>query len=92
LKIGWAEAIRGAPMKIVGLALLGLVFGLIAGGAIRVGLGLIWTTIFQTSCFEGYCGMLVFFTFMPIGSILGGLAGAFFGATAARMGRSRENL
>jgi len=67
-------------MRIVGLALLGLVFGLIAGAAIGVGLGLIWTTVLQTSCFEGYCGMLVFFTFMPIGSILGGLAGAFFSA------------
>jgi hypothetical protein len=30
----------------------------------------------QTSCFEGYCGMLVFLTFMPIGALLGGFAGA----------------
>jgi hypothetical protein len=79
-------------MKTVGLALLGLVLGVIAGAAIGVGLGLLWTRVFETSCFEGYCGMLVFFTFMPIGSILGGLAGAvWFGSLAAGRRRSREN-
>jgi hypothetical protein len=94
---GWAQAIAvttaGAAMKIVGLVLLGLVFGMIAGAAIGVGLGLVWTTLFQTSCFEGYCGLLVFLTFMPIGSILGGLTGAvWLGTLAARVGQSRENL
>ncbi len=64
------------PMRIMLLALTGFVFGAIAGGLIGVGLGLIWTGVFQTSCSEGYCGMLVFFTFMPIGMIVGGLAGA----------------
>ena len=50
----------------------------------RVGLGLIWAGVFRTSCFEGYCGMLVFLTFMPIGIVLGGVIGAltlgYFGA------------
>jgi hypothetical protein len=46
------------------------------GGVIGVGLGFVWTSIYHTSSFEGYSGMLVFFTFMPIGIILGGLAGA----------------
>jgi hypothetical protein len=63
-------------MKIVLLGSFGFAFGAIAGGMIGVGLGLIWTGAFRTSCFEGYCGSLVFFTFMPIGIIGGGLIGA----------------
>lgn len=54
----------------------GFVLGVFVGGALGVGAGLLWTSVFQTSCFEGYCGMLVFFTFMPLGAILGGLVGA----------------
>ena len=63
-------------MKIALLALIGLLLGLLAGAVIGVGAGLAWITVFRTSGFEGYSGMLVFFTFMPIGSIVGGLAGA----------------
>jgi hypothetical protein len=32
--------------------------------------------VFHTSDFEGYSGMLVFFTFMPIGIIVGAVLGA----------------
>jgi hypothetical protein len=32
--------------------------------------------VFHTTSFEGYSGMLVFFTFMPIGVIGGALIGA----------------
>ncbi|MGB7255513.1 MAG: hypothetical protein WBC94_18115 [Xanthobacteraceae bacterium] len=72
-------------MKVVMLGLIGFVLGAIAGGVIGVGLVFIWTSIFHTSSFEGYSGMLVFFTFMPIGIILGGLAGAIgLGILAAR--------
>jgi hypothetical protein len=63
-------------MKIVVLGLFGFAFGAIAGGLIGVGLGMIWTGVFQTSCVGGTCGMLVFFTFMPIGIFIGGLIGA----------------
>ena len=63
-------------MKIVLLGLVGLFLGAILGGAIGVGVGLVWTKVFDTNCFEGYCGMLVFLAFMPIGMALGGLAGA----------------
>jgi hypothetical protein len=63
-------------VKIVMLGLIGLILGAIAGGIIGVVCGLIWTDVFQTSSFEGYSGMLVFYTFMPIGIILGGLLGA----------------
>ena len=63
-------------MKIVMLGLIGLILGAILGGVIGVGLGFAWTTVFHTSSFEGYSGMLVFFTFMPIGIIAGALTGA----------------
>ncbi len=63
-------------MKVAMLGLIGFGLGAIAGGVIGVGLGLVWTSVFHTSSFEGYSGMLVFYTFMPIGIILGGLAGA----------------
>ena len=62
-------------MKVM-LALIGLFFGAIAGGAIGIGAGFLWTTVFHTSDFEGYSGMLVFFTFMPIGMIVGAVLGA----------------
>lgn len=66
----------GGRMKIFILGLVGLFVGAILGGVIGVGLGLIWTNMFRTSSFEGYSGMLVFYSFMPIGIILGALAGA----------------
>ena len=62
-------------MKVV-LALVGLFLGALAGGVIGVGAGFLWTTVFHTSDFEGYSGMLVFFTFMPIGIIGGAVLGA----------------
>jgi hypothetical protein len=62
-------------MKVM-LALVGLFFGAIAGGVIGVGAGFLWTTVFHTSDFEGYSGMLVFYTFMPIGIIIGAVLGA----------------
>jgi len=62
-------------MKVV-LALVGLFFGALAGGAIGVGAGYLWTSVFHTSDFEGYSGMLVFYTFMPLGIIIGAVLGA----------------
>ena len=62
-------------MKVV-LAFVGLFLGAIAGGAIGVGAGFLWTTVFHTSDFEGYSGTLVFATFMPIGIIVGAVLGA----------------
>jgi hypothetical protein len=58
------------------LAIIGLVFGAMFGAAIGVGLGFAYTKIFHVSDFEGYSGMLVFFTFMPLGAIVGGVGGA----------------
>ena len=69
-------------MKIV---LLGLLLGALGGAALGVGAGLAWVEIFKTSSFEGYSGMLVFFTFMPLGAAIGGLGGALlFGVIAIR--------
>ena len=62
-------------MQVAFLGCLGVVLGAVVGGAIGVGLGLVWTSVFHTSDFEGYSGMLVFFTFMPIGAIVGALFG-----------------
>ncbi len=72
-------------MKIALLALLGLVLGALGGAALGIGAGLAWIEIFKTSNLEGYSGMLVFFTFMPLGAVIGGLSGALlFGVTAIR--------
>jgi len=63
-------------MKIVMVGFVGLLLGAIVGGSIGVGLGLAWTSIFHTSSFEGYSGMLVFYAFMPVGVIFGAIIGA----------------
>jgi hypothetical protein len=72
-------------MKIISLALLGLMLGALGGAALGVGAGLLWVEIFKTTSFEGYSGMLVFFTFMPLGAAIGALGGALlFAVIAAR--------
>jgi hypothetical protein len=72
-------------MKIALLVLLGLVLGALGGAALGIGAGLAWVEIFKTSSFEGYSGMLVFFTFMPLGAPIGGIGGALlFGLLAVR--------
>ena len=63
-------------MKIALLVLLGLVLGALGGAALGIGAGLAWVEFFKTSSFEGYSGMLVFFTFMPLGAAIGGLGGS----------------
>jgi hypothetical protein len=72
-------------MKIALLVLIGLVLGGVGGATVGIGAGLAWVEIFKTTGFEGYSGMLVFFTFMPLGAGIGGLAGAIvLGAIAIR--------
>ena len=72
-------------MKIVLLAFLGLVLGALGGAVLGIGAGLAWIEVFKTPSFEGYSGMLVFFTFMPLGALIGGLGGALlFGVIAIR--------
>ncbi len=75
-------------MKVALLALLGLVLGALGGAALGVGAGLAWVEIFKTTDFEGYSGMLVFFTFMPLGAAIGGICGAvLFAVLAVRDGQ-----
>ena len=72
-------------MKVALLILLGLMLGALGGAALGIGAGLAWVEIFKTSSFEGYSGMLVFFTFMPLGAAIGGVGGALlFAAIAIR--------
>jgi len=72
-------------MKIALLALLGLVLGVLGGAALGIGAGLAWVEIFKTTSVEGDSGLLVFFTFMPLGAVIGGLGGALlFGVMAIR--------
>jgi hypothetical protein len=72
-------------MKIVLLALLGLLLGTLAGAVLGIAAGLAWLELFKPMRFEGYNSMLVFFTFMPLGAAIGGLGGALtFGLIALR--------
>jgi hypothetical protein len=72
-------------MKIALLVLLGLVIGALGGAALGIGAGIAWVQFFRTTGFEDYNGVLVFFTFMPLGAAIGGLGGAFlFGVIAIR--------
>src|SRR5258708_18226265 len=66
---------ENTSMKIALLVLLGLVLGALGGAALGIGAGLTWIEFFKTTSFEGYSGMLVFFTFMPLGAAIGGLRG-----------------
>jgi hypothetical protein len=69
-------------MKIVLLAVLGAILGALGGGAIGVVVGIGWITVFKTANSEA---SLVFFTFLPIGAMLGAAGGAIlFGVMAAR--------
>ncbi|HZP79768.1 MAG TPA: hypothetical protein VFB45_26780 [Pseudolabrys sp.] len=64
-------------MKLFFLGVLGLILGLIGGGAIAVGVGSICVEVFEVSKFEGGAGMMVFFIFMPVGAIIGAPLGAW---------------
>lgn len=77
-------------MRMILLVFVGLVLGLLGGALLGVGAGFAWISYFETSSFEGYSGMLVFMTFMPIGAVIGGLAGAVgLGILALRDGEPR---
>ena len=87
LSPGGFRSSTGVPssMKIALLVVLGLILGALGGAALGIGAGLAWVEIFKTTNFEGYSGMLVFFTFMPVGALIGGIGGALlFGLLAVR--------
>ena len=74
----WLTLLRcGAQhMKIVFLGLVGFFLGAMLGGVLGVIFGLVYVHVTHTTAHEGFAGMVVFFTFMPLGIILGGLLGA----------------
>jgi hypothetical protein len=73
---------RRQSMKLALLAVLGAILGALGGGAIGIVVGIAWVEIFKTVDSEA---VLVFFTFMPIGAIVGAAGGAIlFGVFAAR--------
>lgn len=72
-------------MKIALLAVLGLFLGALGGAALGIGAGLAFAEIFKATELDGDSGTLVFFTFMPLGALAGGLIGAIgFGVMAFR--------
>jgi len=74
-------------MMVVVVIFVGLLLGAMVGGIAGVLLGLLWTSVFHTTSFEGYSGSLVFGTFMPLGIIIGALIGAVgLGVLASRKG------
>lgn len=58
-------------MRTVLCTLLWAILGLFVGTVTGILIGLAWITVFQTSSFEGYSAMLVFFGFAPAGAIVG---------------------
>jgi hypothetical protein len=53
---------------------LGFLCGFIVGGTLAMVAGTIYVDAFDASCrSEGYCGMLIFGAFMPIGAIAGAI-------------------
>jgi hypothetical protein len=76
-------------MKTVVLAALGTIAGLILGAAVGILAGIAWINLVPTRDFEGEAAMLVFFTFAPAGSVLGGLSGAIAAGVLAARSRIR---
>lgn len=66
-------------MKTLLLIGLGTVLGAAVGAGIGLFIGQVYVELFQVSCFEGYCGLLVVTCFLPAGGLIGaGLGGAAF--------------
>jgi sodium--glutamate symport carrier gltS len=76
-------------MRIVVVAILGSIGGLIVGGTLGLLTGIAWINIFKPSEFEGYASMMVAFVVTPFGAVMGGLIGAIWAGTAAYRARLR---
>lgn len=80
-------ATRAPMVKIVVLVVLGLMLGALGGATLGVGAGIAWTALFETPETRDHSGVLMFFTLMPLGAVLGGVSGAaLFGLMALRDG------
>ncbi|MCK6629866.1 MAG: hypothetical protein L6R45_32415 [Anaerolineae bacterium] len=60
------------------LPLGGAALGAVAGAVAGIFLGVLSVELFDISCFEGYCGFVVGFCFLPLGLLLGATAGGVF--------------
>ncbi|MFT3989064.1 hypothetical protein [Aestuariivirga sp.] len=72
-----------AAGRTIGLAILGTILGIAAGGGLGLLGGLGWTELMSTSSFEGYSGFVVAYWILG-GLILGALAGLISGVRLAR--------
>jgi hypothetical protein len=68
--------------RTISFGVLGLVLGAIAGGVLGLLGGLGYTTLAETSGFEGYSGFVVVY-WIAGGILLGAVAGAVFAAKRA---------
>lgn len=48
-----------------------------------LGAGFLWTPVFHTTSFEGCSGVLVFFSFMPVGALICAVGMALIAARGA---------
>jgi hypothetical protein len=72
-------------MRFALLMTLGLVLGALGGAAFGIGVGLAWSEFLQSPGPQDSSGTLAFFTFMPIGGLIGAFCGAvLFGVIAMR--------
>ncbi|MCG3208176.1 MAG: hypothetical protein FOGNACKC_01778 [Anaerolineae bacterium] len=62
-------------MKTLLRILFGVVLGALVGGIIGFVVGEYAVDLFEVSCFEGACGYLVAFIYIPAGGLLGAIGG-----------------
>jgi hypothetical protein len=65
-------------MKNIGRGIVGFLLGFLAGAAITLGLCIAAGYLFDISQFEGAYAMGVFFGWIPLGGVVGGIAGAIW--------------
>jgi hypothetical protein len=67
------------------LMIVGLVLGALGGAALGIAVGLAWSEFLQSPSPQDSSGTLAFFTFMPIGGLIGAFCGSvLFGVIAMR--------
>ena len=67
---------RGGAMQKFGRGILGFLAGFVAGAAITLAACIAAAYLFDISQFEGAYAMGVFFGWMPLGGVVGGIIGA----------------
>jgi hypothetical protein len=83
LSAGYGHVASMAAGRTIGFAFLGTFLGGAAGAALGIGGGLAWTSLAQTSGFEGYSGYVVAY-WMLAGILFGLFAGLLAGIRLAR--------